>query len=408
MMQKHIELEAAIAMMQTLQVSPEVEVISLEQAVDRVLAQDIYAAFPMPSFDKSPFDGFAFCASDVPGTLEITNTIAAGAETLPVFHRGTAVRIFTGAPVPKGADVILKFEDTVFDKNSVTIETAVKAGTNVIRAGEDYASGSLLLKKGQRLTPPRLGVIASQGMDQIAVFKKPNVTILDTGTELCALGKAKKPYEIYNSSYYALRGYLQRMGFEVNSPEILSDDPEAILQAVQAQMNSCADLVITTGGASVGDYDYALSTAERIGAEILFWKVNIKPGGALLVSKKTGKKQDKLFLGLSGNPAAAIMGLLLVLQPYLRAMTGETTGNQRLRLPIFQDMPKTSSATRLLRGHLRIAEGLVYFEENLGRGNGNMTSFQNCSLIAAIPGHFGPIKAGTMVEVFQLPEDLCY
>ena len=114
MMQKHIELEAAIAMMQTLQVSPEVEVISLEQAVDRVLAQDIYAAFPMPSFDKSPFDGFAFCASDVPGTLEITNTIAAGAETLPVFHRGTAVRIFTGAPVPKGADVILKFEDTVF------------------------------------------------------------------------------------------------------------------------------------------------------------------------------------------------------------------------------------------------------------------------------------------------------
>ena len=401
-MLKSIELDAAIDIMGRLDAEPDRELVPLEKAMGRILAEDIHAVFPMPPFDKSPFDGFAMNAGDVPGTLPIAGVIAAGETYIEPLKPGSAVRIFTGAPVPPGADLVVKQENTDFDAGFVTVRDCYAAGTNVIRAGEDYGAGTLLAGKGDKIGPSQLGVFASQGISQLPVFVRPKVVILSTGSELAAPGAPRPQWGIYNSSYYTLRGYLEAMGFDVAPAQIIADDAQSISEAVQGHMDSDADLVITTGGASVGDYDFALSTAQAVGAEVLFWKVHMKPGGALLVSRK-GKK---VLLGLSGNPAAAVMCILTVVQPYLRKLTGSNVQVLELELPIYQAMPKTSRGTRMLRGHLHIEDGKAYFAEHSGRGNGNIASFGHCSLIGVIPGGTGPVREGDTIRVFQMPDDL--
>lgn len=401
-MHKHIELDEAIRLVQTLQASPQVETLPLEQARGRVLAENIHAAFPMPPFSKSPFDGFALRSEDLPGTLPIVAVIPAGAPTVSPLCPGTAVRIFTGAPIPEGADVVVKQEDTVYDGQRVTVPNAIPARTNIISAGEDYEAGALLASRGETLSPAIMGVLASQGVAQVPVFRRPKAIILSTGSELSRPGTERMSYGIYNSSYYLLRGYLEKMGFVVAPDQILPDDLQTISAAVAAGMDSEADLVITTGGASVGDFDFAVSTAKNIGAEVLFWKVRMKPGGALLVSRRKGK----VLLGLSGNPAAAAISVLVLLQPYLRALTGSAEENQEMQLPLLRGMPKTSTSARLLRGHPTIRDGMVYFEENDGQRNGSIASFHRCGMIAVIPGSTPPLAPGDPVRVIRLPEDL--
>lgn len=402
MMQKNIDLDTAIAIMSGLEACPKITTIPLENALDRILAEDQYATFPMPPFDKSPFDGFAFRAEDLPGTFPVTGMIAAGDQDVPVIAPGTAIRIFTGAPVPIGADVILKQEDTSYSQDQVTVHTSIPAGTNVIRKGETCLPGQLLARKGETLSPSLLGVLASQGIAEVPVFCKPKAVIVSTGSEVVSPGTPRPDYSIYNSSYYILRGYLERMGFEVAPDQIVPDDAGAISSTVRNHMESDADLVITTGGASVGDFDFAVQTAKDIGADILFWKIRMKPGGALVVSKKG----EKVLLGLSGNPAAAVMCLLAVIQPYLRKLTGSETNNRELKLPLYRDMPKTSSAARMLRGHMRIDGAQVSFEENNGQRNADIQSFHEADLIAVIPGNSDTLSTGDPVRVIQLPKDL--
>jgi len=402
-MLKLIPWEGAAELLQSQAFTVHTETVPLEEAQDRVLAEEIRAAFPMPPFDKSPFDGFAFRAEETPGTLKIEGEAAAGCRILEPLAPGTAMRIFTGAPVPEGANAVLKAEDTQVKDGSVTIPMTVRPDSNIIRIGEEYPSGIPLLKAGVRIGPAELGVLASQGLASVPVFRKPKVLFLSTGTELSLPGEERSRYGIYNSSFYTLSAYLRRMGFSVLSGGTVPDDLDRITGKIREGLLGDADLVITTGGASVGDYDYAVRAAETLGLEILFWKVNVKPGGALMAAK-TG---EKLLLGLSGNPAAAIMSLLTVLQPCLRKRTGEKTGSEELILPIKEDMPKFSTAVRMLRGHGTVRDGVLYFEENAGRGNGHISSFTDCDMIGIIEGGQGHLPAGTKIRVLRLPRDLC-
>lgn len=402
MIQKNIDFDTATRMMSALDADPKETLVPLEHALGRILSKDFRASFPMPPFDKSPFDGFAVSSSDLPNTFPIAFTVAAGDQQVPDLIAGNAVRIFTGAPVPRGADVIIKQEDTIYTSEQVTVPSSFPPGTNIIRRGETFAPGQLLIQRGQTLSASLLGVLASQGIASVPVFERPKVSIISTGSELAAPGDPCSPYGIYNSSYYTIRGYLEKMGFYVSPIQIVPDDPEIIASAVREKMDSDADLVITTGGASVGDYDFALQTAETIGADILFWKVRMKPGGALLASQKG----NKVLLGLSGNPAAAVMCLLTITQPYLRKLTGSCAGNQELRMPLYRDMPKTSSAARMLRGHMRLDGNLAFFEENSGQRNGDILSFHNTELIAVIPANSPPLHAEETVRVIQLSNDL--
>ena len=402
-MQKMITLEQATELMASQPAAPERTELPIEEALHQFLAENISAAFPVPPFDKSPFDGYAVRAEELPGTLTVCGESAAGCKELQPLKRGTAMRIFTGAPIPAGADAVVRLEEAVADGDRVTFHDAMKPDTNVIHAGEDYPKGALLLEAGTRLGPAELGVLASQGVGRIPVFRKPRVLLLSTGTELSEPGEERRKYGIFNSNYYTLSAYLRCMNFEVVRGGVVDDNLTLIERKIREGLCGDADLVITTGGASIGDYDFAVRAAEDLGMEILFWKVNVKPGGALMAAR-SGKK---MYLALSGNPAAAVMSLLTVLQPYLRKLSGARLGNTEVELPLLNPLPKVSTATRLLRGQGAVRDGILFFEEHPGRGNGNIASFSHCSMIGIIPGGTGMLDAGTKIRVLRLPEDLC-
>ena len=402
-MQKSIEFEEAVRIMEEQPVKLETEQAGLEESLGRILAEDITASLSSPSFDKSPFDGYAVRSEDLPGTLPVAGESFTGCEELMPLEPGKAMRIFTGAPVPEGADVIIKQEEVEVSGGCVSIKTSLPSGTNVIKKGEDHPAGVLLIKAGTKLGASHLGVLASEGLDHIPVYRKPRVLFISTGTELSFPGEERGKYGIYNSRFYFLGAVLKIMGFEVIKGGIVEDDMSLIEERLHNGLSSEADIVMTTGGASVGDYDFAVRAAQELGMEILFWKVRAKPGGALMAARK----KDRLLISLSGNPAAAIMSLITVLQPFLRKLTGSDGGNEELTLPLFNELPKRSRVVRMLRGHAVIRDGITWFEENSGRGNGNIASFEGCTMIGIIPGGGEPLPAGTMIRVLRLPPDLC-
>ena len=402
-MLKKISFEQAAEVMASQPVELHRKQTDLEGAFQQILAEDITAAFPMPPFDKSPFDGFAVRSKELPGVLRIHGESSAGSRELQPMIPGTVMRIFTGAPVPEGADAVIRMEDAVVNGDLATFCSPVRPDTNVIHTGEDYQEGSLLLEAGTRLRAPELGILASQGIGMVPVYRKPKALLLSTGTELSEPGEARHPYGIYNSSYYSLSSYLRSMNYDVIRGGIVPDERSLIRDRISEGLSGDADLVFTTGGASIGDYDFSVRSAEDLGMEILFWKVNMKPGGALMAAR-SGKK---LYIALSGNPAAAMMSLLTVLQPFLRKLSGEKAGNTELTLPLLEPMPKFSTAVRMLRGHETMRDGKAFFAEHPGRGNGNISSFSHCNMIGVIPAGTGNLDAGDMIRVLRLPEDLC-
>ena len=399
----HVTMQEAIAITLDQPVPHRSEEIPLAEALDRVAAEDIYAKMDQPPFNKSPFDGYAYRTADVPGTLRVAGVHTAGVQRLTELHPGEAVQIFTGAPMPPNADAVVKQEDVLRADTAIEVSSAAKPGTNVILRGEDVQNGALLIPGGTRLLPAHLGELAGQGFGTVCVRQKPRAVLLPTGSELADPGEVRLPYGIYNSSSSVLSSYLARMGLEVRRGEIVPDEEEATFRAVKAALDTDADVVFTTGGASVGDFDFAVRTARRIGAETLFWKVRMKPGGALIVSRAG----DKLLVGLSGNPAAALMSLLVVLRPWLMKLTGADDRASWLSLPLETDMPKTGRSVRLLRGRFAFDGGNVRFCEQEGRGNRNLASFAGCELIGAVPGGTGPLVRGDPIRVLHLPPELC-
>ena len=375
------------------------ETLPLPETLGRILAAACAARLAVPPFDKSPFDGYACRSADLPGTLRVIGTAAAGCGALPALGPGEALRIFTGAPIPPGANAVFRQEDVEAGDGAVRINDRVLPGTNIVCRGEDVEEGQPLLTAGTRLEPGHLGLLASQGIAQIAVFRRPTAVLIPTGTELAEPGEPCGPCGIYNSSSYVLAAYLERMGFSVRRQPIVPDRPEAVLSALRSALEGPCDLVFTTGGASVGDSDFAERSAAALGCRRLIDKVNMKPGGTLLASRRG----DKLLLNLSGNPAAALMSLLTVLRPALRAMTGAREADSFLTLPVRSPMPKTSSAVRMLRGHLLLEDDRAWFLEHQGRGNGNIASFAGCELIGIVPGNSAPLQRGDPIRVLRLP-----
>ena len=401
-MKEHIETEEARQLLERFSFSPETETIALSDSLDRILAEDCFARLAVPPFDKSPFDGYACRAEDTPGRLRVIGAAAAGCGALPRLGRGEAIRIFTGAPLPAEADTIVKQEDVTAAQGEVFLPFPCLPGQNVIMTGEDIQAGTRLIGKGTRLEPGHLGLLASQGIHQLSVFRRPRAVLIPTGTELFEPGQACSAHGIYNSSSFALCAVMKKLGLEVSRREIVPDDAQAVAAAVRAALESDAQVVFTTGGASVGDFDFAAKTAGQLGAEPLFWKVNMKPGGALMVSTW----RDKLLVNLSGNPAAAMMSLLVILRHSLERMCGMAPQEEEWRLPVWSPMPKTCSVKRLLRGHLLMAEGRVWFAEHQGRGNGNLGSFVGCDLIGIVPGGSAPLEKGALICALRLPSYL--
>ena len=296
------------------QASPveETESVDVLDALNRVLAEDLHSTIDVPGYDNSAMDGYAVRSDDCQASgseLPVSQRIPAG-QVGSFLEAGTAARIFTGAPIPEGADAVVMQEmcDALNNgkgENKVKINTVVKAGANVRRAGEDIASGSTVLKAGKRLRPQELGLLASVGLAEIKVKRKLKVATFFTGDEIITPGQALAAGQIYNSNRYTLTGLLQAMDCEIVDLGIVPDTLEATLDVLQKAAAS-ADMVITSGGVSVGEEDYVRIALEKLG-QLTMWRIAMKPGKPVAF----GKVNNALFMGLPGNPVSVFVTFLL-------------------------------------------------------------------------------------------------
>jgi molybdopterin molybdotransferase len=296
-----------------------VEAVKLELALDRVLAERVSAKRDQPPFEASAMDGYAVRFEDVaalPATLKVIGTSAAGHGFKGRLKAGAAVRILTGAPVPKGADTVVIQENVERDGDRLLVLHATPKGKNIRRAGLDFARGDVLFEKGVCLAPRDLGLLAAANCPKVKVYRRPRVIVLTTGDELVLPGGKARADQIYSSNSHAIAAMVQRFGGEVINLGIVRDTMKATIAAVKKGLS--ADILVTTGGASVGDHDYVQAAFKACGVKIDFWKIAMRPGKPFMY----GRKGRTHVMGLPGNPVSALVTARLFLKPLMDQMRG--------------------------------------------------------------------------------------
>lgn len=403
---KGLTVEEAIECLKKISKPVKTKEMPLAEAAGRILARDIYAKENIPPFNRSPYDGYAFRAKDIqkaspgnPVKLVITEEIPAGHAPQKTVRPGEVSKILTGAPIPKGADAVEMFEKTQYTKDAVIFTHPVYAGSNICLEGEDVKKGDLVAAAGTRLTPAVLGVLAGLGESRVRVFEKVKISIISTGDELVSIEQPVSPGKIRNSSSYMLMSVLNSWGMEASIYGIVPDDKESIARAIEECISS--DVIVTTGGVSVGDYDMLMRTLEYLKAQIAFWKIQMKPGMAFLA----GKYKNTLLLCLSGNPSAAAAALYLVGRPVLLRMAGlHTSGMISCKVRLMTSFPKKSPVRRFIPGILRIIAGEVWLDASSRQANGILSSWHGCNLIADIKPETGALERGSKVDAFYVSE----
>lgn len=342
------------------------ETISSFDALGRVLAADVMSTLDVPPADNTSMDGYALRAADVP----VAGTVLAVSQRIPAgvvgaaLQPGTAARIFTGGQVPHGADAVVMQEHCASlpgdlaggGLGQVRVDTVPKPGQWIRRAGEDVRRGATVLAAGTRLTPQALGMAASVGAATLAVWRRPRVALFSTGDELAMPGEPLKPGAIYNSNRYTLRALLLAAGCDVQDLGIVPDRLDATRDALR-RAAAGSDLILTSGGVSVGEEDHLKPAVTAEGALDL-WQIAMKPGKPLAF----GHVGDALFIGLPGNPVSSFVTFLLAVAPVLRALQGmDPTGPTALSLRADFDWPKPDRRREFLRGRLNTAGGLELF-----------------------------------------------
>lgn len=382
-------------------VSPlqELESCPLRDSLNRVLAEDINSSINVPSGTNSAMDGYAVNGKDLPEqeqtVLRLIGTSLAGAPFKGKVEPGQCVRIMTGAIMPENTDTVVIQEHVEKTSDGIRIDNSTKAGANVRQAGEDIAIGDKVLEKGIRLTPADLGLIASLGISDVNVFRKLRVAFFSTGDELRSIGESLEDGAIYDSNRYTLYGMLERLDVEIMDMGVVRDTPEDIEQAfLNATAN--ADIVITSGGVSVGDADYIKSVLDKIG-QVHFWKVAMKPGRPLTF----GKINDAFFFGLPGNPVSVMVTFYQFVQPALKYMSNEQEQTPvSFSVPCMSQLKKRPGRVEYQRGVLtKDNEGRVVVHKTGAQGSGILTSMSRANCFIVLPLESGGIKPGDMVEV---------
>jgi len=296
-----------------------VETISLESALGRVTSNDIVSTLNIPPADNSAMDGFAINSKDcdeLPASFSVSQRIPAGVAPLPL-QAGTAARIFTGGLVPEGADAVVIQENTEFDSQSVTLRAPAAAGDNIRPCGQDIEKGAVVVRRGQRLTAIDMSLLASIGIAEVSVISPLKVAIFSTGDELVEPGEPLKPGQIYNSNRVLLMALCRQLGFVVLDQGIVADNLEATKQAL-ARAADQADVIISSGGVSVGEEDHVKPAVESLG-ELNLWKIQMKPGKPVAY----GTVANSVFIGLPGNPVSSYVIFQLLAAPLLKTLQGE-------------------------------------------------------------------------------------
>ena len=340
------------------------ECVKTLDALGRVLAAAQHSAIDVPPHDNSAMDGYALRCADVasPGSsLPVSQRIAAGSvgETLAA---GSVARIFTGAPIPPGADAVVMQEHCVAANDQVTVNHQPRAGENIRRAGEDVRRGAEILAAGRRITPQAMGLAASVGIGQIDVYRRLRVAIFSTGDELVMPGEPLKPGAIYNSNRFVLRGLLQSLGCEVVDLGIVADSLDQTCEALRKAAEG-SDLILTSGGVSVGEEDHVKAAVQAEGV-LELWKIAMKPGKPLAF----GRIADTPFIGLPGNPVATFVTFALLVRPFLLKRQGAFLQLPHgVMLPAGFDWRKPDARREFLRASVG-ADGRLALYANQGSG----------------------------------------
>lgn len=389
--------EALSQVLERAQPSAEIEEVPLLESLGRVLARDQVSAIDVPGEDNSAMDGYAVRVADTGAAdLPVSQRIPAGTSGTPLAP-GTVARIFTGAPIPPGADAVVMQEDCTVEGERIAINAQISEGQHVRPAGQDIARGSTVLATGRRLRPQDLGLLASIGCATVPVYRPLRVAILSTGDELVEPGTAElADGQLYNSNRYTLAGLVRSLGMTVVDGGIVADDPELTREALQKAAEN-ADCVITSGGVSVGEEDHVKQQVENLG-ELALWKLAIKPGKPLAF----GSIGATPFIGLPGNPSSVFTTFCLIARPFLQRLQGVSEiATPSLHANAAFSVERPGSRQEYLRVTVSDSGGVLVATRYANQSSGVLSSVSHSNALAVIPPGT-TVSAGDSVEVLLL------
>lgn len=400
---KDISLEQALeTLLEQVNCQDEYEVVELGEANGRILAEDLYATFAQPPFNRSPLDGYAFKAADSKGAtyetpvmLKVVGEVCAGDCFQEKVGVGEAIRIMTGAPIPDSCDAVLRQEDTDYGEDVVSIYKELKPYSNYCFAGEDIKQGQLVLKKGEKLNAIKLGVLASLGLSKVNVLRRPKVALLCTGDELILPGEQLQPGKIYNSNGVMIQQRGAELGIDIQYFVPCKDTPEEVAKVISEHIDN-VDLWITTGGVSVGKKDILHDVVKILEANRLFWRIQIQPGTPVLAFTY----KEKLIISLSGNPFASLTNFELLVRPVVAKMQcDKSILPQKKVATLCSSFEKKSYKRRFIRA--RYEDGNVYLEHQ-NHSSGSLYTMSLCNCLIEIPAGTPSLANGEQVQIILL------
>ena len=396
-----ISVDDALARILALIPPPVAQTVPLAQASGRVLAAPLVARLSQPPFDASAMDGYAVRATDVrPGQpLRLIGVAQAGQRFAGMMTAGQCVRIFTGAPLPLGADAVIMQEEAVANGNEIRFTSIPALGQSVRARGNDFAEGQRLLPPGTVLTPARLSLAAAANCASIAVTRRPRIAILATGDELVTPGTSPGPDQIIASNSFGLAALFARHAAEILDLGIVHDDRKALETALLRAFDAGVDVLVTTGGASVGDRDFVQEALVDLGGTLDFWKIAMRPGKPLMF----GTRGKTLIFGLPGNPVSAMVTGIVIVLPALRQLTGRTEIlDRRLWLPLDAALPPNGPRRHFLRGRLHIEPTGTSVALIAETDSGHTSSLAMADVLIVQPENDPGQPEGAPVEVILL------
>ncbi len=400
----------------------EAETVPILESLGQVLAEDVESGINVPPLDNSAMDGYAVQSKDTAGAseqsprfLSVIDTVMAGSISKKQVVPGTAIRIMTGAPVPRGADSVVQFEDTDEDKRKesaadepvtrVGVFSEAKPGQNIRWAGEDVAKGVAMLKKGTVLRPAEVGLLASVGKSRVKVVRRPVIAVLATGNELVDIDESLPESKLYNSNTYSIASLVKRYGGIPKLLGIALDQEDSLVSKLRQGLDT--DMMLTIGGVSVGDYDMVKDILARNG-EMVFWKVRVKPGkplafGRLKETDKSSRAGSIPLLGLPGNPVSCMVSFELFVRPAMLKMMGKKNFAKPMVEAVMEDAVKKTGGRRIYdRAIVERRDGWYFARLTGPQGSGILTSMSRANGLVIIPEDKKEVKQGEVVQAIML------